>query len=183
MKHNLVAIPSLIPTAVIDLKYATTDNFTGKVIYQHGQCFLAHDAALALKEAADEFNKKGYLIKIWDAYRPHSAQFILWEIVPDERYVADPAKGSRHNRGCAVDLTLVDFQGNELDMGTGFDDFTEKSHRSYSDLSAVSLQNRRLLQSVMEKHGFVGFEYEWWHFDFQGWEKYPILDIPLDQIT
>lgn len=183
MTQNFVALRSLIPKIIIDLKYATADNFTGKVIYnKDADGFLIHDAAMALKEVAAEFNNKGYLLKVWDAYRPLTAQFMLWETIPDERYVANPTKGSRHNRGCAIDLTLVDFQGNELDMGTGFDDFTEKSHRNYQHLSALSLQNRRFLQSVMEQHGFIGFEHEWWHFDFKNWEKYPILNIPFEKL-
>lgn len=104
----------------------------------------------------------------------------MWEIMPDERYVANPSKGSRHNRGCAVDLTLIDSLGNELDMGTSYDDFTEKSHIDYQDLPPKVLQNRKLLRETMMKFGFVPMRTEWWHFDYKDWKKYPILDIDIE---
>jgi D-alanyl-D-alanine dipeptidase len=102
--------------------------------------------------------------------------------VPDERYVADPSKGSRHNRGCAVDITLVDHTGTELDMGTPFDDFSAKAHREYAHLPEQTLANRKLLQRIMEDNQFIGWYAEWWHFDFRQWEQYPILDIPFTEI-
>jgi len=118
-------------------------------------------------------------LKVYDGYRPLSVQKKMWAIMPDERYVANPAKGSRHNRGCAVDLTLVDSLGNELDMGTPYDDFTEKSHIDYKNLPPEVLRNRRILQEAMTKFNFILMRTEWWHFDYKGWEKYPILDIPI----
>ncbi len=174
---DLVLVNSVIPDCVLDIRYATDNNFTGKIIYKSANCYVLEPALQALKKAADEFRTLGYRIKVWDAYRPHAAQYILWDIVPDPRYVADPVQGSKHNRGCAVDITLVDSNGNELAMGTEFDDFTVRAHRDYADLSVEVVQHRLLLESVMNKHGFVGEPTEWWHFDFKDWQDYPLLDV------
>lgn len=167
---------------VFDIKYATKENFTKQKIYQEDRSYLVEAAAKALKNAVHDFDKLGYRIKIWDAYRPLRAQYILWKLVPDERYVANPQTGSRHNRGCAIDLTLVDDNGKELNMGTDFDNFTEKAHRTYTDLPLNVLHNRHLLTKIMEKNQFIGWQNEWWHFDFIYWENYPILDITFDEI-
>jgi len=181
--NKLVDVQKVIPHVELDIRYATHDNFTKQVIYPLAKCYLIEQAALALKAVSDEFNTLGYRIKIWDGYRPLRAQHIFWQLVPDERYVADPKKGSRHNRGCAVDLTLVDAHGNEVAMGSEFDDFTERAHRDFKDLDPQVLKNRQLLQDIMEKHHFMGWHNEWWHFDFKDWESHPILDIPFDEIT
>lgn len=183
-QHPLIDITKLIPDVIIDIKYATTNNFTNQILYPCARCYLIEPVARALQLAADSFRQKGYRIKIWDGYRPRAIQYKLWDVVPTEKriYVADPHKGSRHNRGCAVDLTLVDKQGNELDMGTGFDDFSAKAHRHYKDLSSQIVANRKLLEDILRNHGFIGLLHEWWHFDYQGWEKYPLLDIPLDKV-
>ncbi|HMY60336.1 MAG TPA: M15 family metallopeptidase, partial [Pseudomonadota bacterium] len=122
-------------------------------------------------------------LKLWDCYRPHRVQYQLWDIVHDERYVANPHKGSRHNRGAAVDLTLVDAQGQELVMPTPFDDFGEKAHRSYQQLPPLAIQNRTTLEQAMAKAGFVGMPTEWWHFDFARWQGYPLDDIPFDVLA
>ncbi len=121
---------------------------------------------------------------IFDAYRPKSAQYKLWEIVPDDKYVADPNKGSVHNRGAAVDLTIVKADsGIELEMPTPFDDFTVKAHRDCMDLPPQAIQNRKLLEDVMERHGFKGYKYEWWHFDDVDSSKYDLIDIPFEEIN
>ncbi len=182
MAHNLVQVKTIIPDVILDIKYATNDNFTKEVVYSSASCYLVEAAACALKSAVDEFSQLGYTIKIWDGYRPLKVQYKFWELVPDPMYVADPKKGSRHNRGCAVDLTLVDKQGKELDMGTAFDDFSERAHQDYANLSVQVLKNRKLLQRVMEKHGFVGWQGEWWHFDYKDWQKYPMLDIDFEEV-
>jgi D-alanyl-D-alanine dipeptidase len=119
---------------------------------------------------------------MYDCYRPLSVQKKFWALVPDERYVANPAKGSRHNRGMAVDLTVVDREGRELAMPTPYDDFTERAHRDFMNLSPEQLRNRELLEKVMVKHGFEPFPTEWWHFDFKGWEAYPVMDTPFRDI-
>ena len=138
---------------------------------------------LTLDSVQRELEKVGLGLKVWDCYRPLSVQKILWSIVPDERYVANPAKGSRHNRGCAVDLTLVDSLGNELPMPTKYDDFTEKAHRDYYNLPDTVIKNRKILEDVMKKYGFIPLPTEWWHFDAQGWENFSILDIPLKELN
>jgi len=119
-------------------------------------------------------------LKLWDCYRPLSVQRKFWALVPDARYVANPAKGSRHNRGAAVDLTLVDATGRELDMGTAFDDFSERAHRDARDVSEAARGHRATLEAAMAAEGFLGMPTEWWHFDYGDWRKYPIADVPLD---
>ena len=178
-KPELLEVKKVISPLVLDIRYATRNNFTKEVVYPNCACYLLEPVVTALAKAAQDFNDVGYTIKIWDGYRPLKAQYTFWELVPDERYVANPEKGSRHNRGCAVDLTLVDAQGTELDMGTDFDDFSEKAHRDYTELSETVLKNRMLLETIMHKHGFTGLPTEWWHFDYNGWEEHPILDCVI----
>ena len=184
-QHELVDVASIIPDVKLDIRYATTNNFTSKQVYptiaaQH--CFLQKPAAIALAQVQKELAQHGLGLKIFDAYRPHRVQFIFWDLVPDERYVADPKKGSRHNRGCAVDLTLVKFDGTELAMPTEFDDFTEKALATYTGQNKEIAANLALLQNVMTKYGFNVFSTEWWHFDYKGWEKYPVLDISFEEL-
>jgi D-alanyl-D-alanine dipeptidase len=179
----LVDIKEVNPRIKVEIKYATEDNFTGRKLYDIGKCFLRKFVAMKLDSVQRELEKFGLGLKVWDCYRPLSVQKILWSIVPDERYVANPAKGSRHNRGCAVDLTLVDSLGNELPMPTRYDDFTEKAHRDYSNLPDTLIKNRKILEDVMVKYGFVPLPTEWWHFDFKGWERFSILDIPLKELV
>jgi D-alanyl-D-alanine dipeptidase len=121
-------------------------------------------------------------LKVFDCYRPLSVQKKFWELVPDERYVANPKKGSRHNRGAAVDVTLIDSSGHEVEMPSQYDDFSEKAHRNYNLASKRALTNRVLLEKAMEREGFVGFETEWWHFDYKDWQSYSIEDIPFSEI-
>ena len=182
-ESHLIEVKKIIPNVVLDIKYATEDNFTKKKVYPSARCYLVEPAAKALKAASDALSAKGYRVKIWDGYRPLEVQRKFWSLVPDERYVADPKKGSRHNRGCAVDVTLVfEKDGKELDMGTEFDDFSEKAHRDYKDLKPNVVANRKLLEDSMQEHGFEGLPTEWWHFDYKGWEKYPLLDIAIDEV-
>ena len=158
----------------IELRYATTENFTHKRVYRSGRCRLRPAAATALVAAQRELRARGLGLKVWDCYRPLSVQKVFWSLVPDERYVADPAKGSRHNRGAAVDVTLVDARGRELPMPTKFDDFSERAHRDFAALPEDARRNRALLEDVMTRHGFTGLPTEWWHFDLNGWEAYEI---------
>jgi len=180
---QLVNIQELIPDIIVDIRYATPDNFTGRVIYPAAKAYLVKPAAEALAAVRNELRDMQFGLKIYDAYRPLSAQLRLWDIVSDPDYVADPAKGSRHNRGAAVDVTLVDRKGNELPMPTPYDTFSEKAHADYPHLPKQILKNRELLKNNMMKHGFEPLLTEWWHFDYQSWEKYPILDIDFDQLT
>lgn len=179
---DLVEVITVVPDAVLDIRYATANNFTGRVVYPSARCFLARDAAYALRDVQEELRPLGYRLKIFDGYRPLSVQRQFWKILPDPRYVADPKVGSRHNRGYAVDLSLVDLAGNDVPMPSEFDDFSERAHPDYSDLPRDIIERRAVLTSVMERHGFRQFPTEWWHFDFQGWEDKPVLDIPINAL-
>jgi zinc D-Ala-D-Ala dipeptidase len=163
---------------ILDIRYATTDNFTKQVLYDCGRSFLRKKVAKDLLNAHKEFKKLGYKIKIFDGYRPHSVQFKMWDLTPDKRYVGNPHKGSMHNRGCAVDLTLVDSNGKELDMGTPYDFFGEEAHITYQKLSKQVLDNRKLLRQVLEKNGYRALETEWWHFSYNR-NVYSILNTPI----
>ncbi len=172
----LVKLRDVIPGLLCDVRYATVNNFTGRILYASDALYARHVVADALVKAQELARSYKLQLKIYDAYRPLSVQRLMWSIVPDERFVADPAKGSRHNRGCAVDLTLCDMQGNEVDMGTGYDEFTEKAAATYNDLPDEVLRNRRLLDEIMSKAGFTVLPSEWWHFDIIGWERFAILN-------
>lgn len=174
---SLINIKSIIANILIDLRYATPDNFTGQTMYEFQECFLQKEVALQLAEVQKELESMGLGLKIWDGFRPMAVQWKFWELLPDERYVSDPRKGGRHTRGTAVDVTLVNQKGEELGMPSGFDDFSEKAHRDFQGASESAIWNRAVLERVMQKHGFVGLPSEWWHFDFVGWEKYPPIEI------
>ena len=159
----------------IDIRYATSNNFTKAKIYDCPRCLLRPDAALAILKAQKMLQRQGLGFKMFDCYRPRLYQQRLWDKVPNPDYVTPPAKGSMHSRGAAVDLTLVDAQGNELDMGTPYDFFGPKGHFDYGDLPDAVLANRRLLRRTMEAVGFEGIRTEWWHFSFRG-KNYPLSD-------
>lgn len=176
---DLVNIRSIDSTVVLDIRYATANNFTHEVLYPAAVCMLRRAAAESLHAVQQELQKRKLRLKVFDGYRPLSVQKKMWALVPDDRYVANPANGSRHNRGAAVDLTIIDSLGNELEMPTPFDDFTEKAHRDYVQLPEKAIEDRALLEDVMKRHGFIPLSTEWWHFDFEGWQKYPVMDVPL----
>jgi D-alanyl-D-alanine dipeptidase len=158
---------TLDSTIVLDLKYATEDNFVKTKMYDCPRCFLRPAAAKALLKAHQSLKAKGYRLKMFDCYRPRPIQWKLWEKVPDPRYVADPKKGSMHNRGTAVDLTIVDANGKELDMGTPFDYFGQAAYHAYTDLPKQVLNNRKLLKETMEKFQFGAIKTEWWHYSYR----------------
>lgn len=174
---ELVDIQTIAPKIQIDLKYATSNNFTGQVVYNFQTCLVVKEAAMRLLDVQNELESMGLGLKVWDGFRPVAAQWKFWEFISDERYVSDPRKGGRHTKGTAVDLTLIDTQGRELPMPSAFDDFSEKAHRDYLNCSQEESKNRALLEGIMEKHGFVGLPTEWWHFDLVGWEAYPTLNF------
>jgi zinc D-Ala-D-Ala dipeptidase len=180
--QDLVDVRKFIPGVELDIRYATTNNFMKKQIYPQARCFLRRSTAQKLKEVQEELHKSGLGLKVFDGYRPLAMQRKLWATVPDDRYVANPAKGSKHNRGAAVDLTLVDGKGDELQMPTPYDDFTEKAHANYKNLPPDAIKNRALLRQVMEKHGFAGISTEWWHFDDVDWKNYDLLDASFDEL-
>ena len=172
----LVRLHDVVPDLLTDVRYATADNFTKRVLYTSDTLYARRAMAEKLAVAQQVARAQGLQLKVYDAYRPLSIQRLMWSIVPDERYVADPAKGSRHNRGCAVDLTLCDSTGAELDMGTGYDEFTERAAATFTDLPEHVLANRRLLDRIMNDAGFDVLPSEWWHYDLRGWESFAILN-------
>lgn len=178
-KEKLVDIDSVAPEIMVEIKYSTADNFTRRVLYPANRCLLRESVAKRLMKAQRELERMDLGLKVWDCYRPLSIQTQLWELVKDPRYVADPKKGSRHNRGAAVDATLVDAFGQELAMPTLYDDFSERAHRGSKEASVPAAAHSELLEKVMSKHGFVGLPTEWWHFDAEGWAAYPLSDVPL----
>ena len=160
-----VRVLDYIPTACQELMYATQNNFTGQRIYDFEDTYLRWGTVKKLQLVCADLEEMGLYIKIWDGFRPVSAQFTLWEVYPDPTYVANPNKGfSSHSRGNTIDLTLVDAQGNELEMPTAFDDFSARADRDYSDCTEAAANNARILEIFMEKHGFSGYAGEWWHF-------------------
>ncbi len=162
---------------VYDMKYATEDNFLKVQVYDCAECYLRLKTVKALITANEKFLKLGYKIKLFDCYRPLSVQKKMWKIVSNPEYVADPAKGSIHNRGGAVDITLVDETGTELDMGTAFDFFGKEAAHNYDGLSKEILKNRKKLRKIMLKSGFKSFDSEWWHYNLSGSNKDPLSDF------
>lgn len=164
---TFVNIKTYSDSFVFDMKYATDDNFLKSKVYDCAECFLRYKTVKKLIEANVKFLKLGYRIKIFDCYRPLDVQKKMWELVPNPMYVANPAKGSIHNRGGAVDLTLVDSDGKEVDMGTTFDHFGIESAHDYTGVSDSVKANRALLKSVMESCQFLSFKSEWWHYNLK----------------
>lgn len=165
-----------IPNVLVDLRYATVNNFTGVKIYQDEECYALDVVVEALSRVQQELERYGLGLKIFDAYRSMSAQWAFWNLIPDERYVSDPRKGGRHTRGTAVDITLVDLKtGIELEMPTPFDDFTENAWSTAETISDEAKKNRDFLIMIMHKHGFTVLPTEWWHFDYNNWEDFPSL--------
>lgn len=173
---DLVDLAKVIPDAVIDMRYATKDNFTGEVLYPKAVCKLRRVVAARLAKAAAALRKHDRRLLIWDCYRPHAIQKLLWERVPDPRYVADPKQGSRHNRGAAVDLALVDRDGQPVALPTKFDEFTKAAHRKRALAGPRGVEAKRL-SDAMTAAGFTPISTEWWHFDAPG--TYAISDEPL----
>lgn len=180
---QLVDLEEFIPGIKIDIKYATPDNFTGKVLYPKAKAFVRFPVAKALLKIQQALKEKGLELKIFDGYRPYDITVFMWGATELKKYVANPKEGSRHNRGCAVDLTIIDSKtGEELEMPTLYDDFTQKANHNYNKLSKTALKNRELLKSLMTKHGFSIMQAEWWHYDFKGWKNYELMNISFDDL-
>ncbi|MDI1316244.1 M15 family metallopeptidase [Flavobacterium sp.] len=162
---------------VFDMKYATPDNFLKEKVYPCDECFLRVKTVKALLKANKSFLEKGYKIKLYDCYRPKSIQKKMWKIVPDANYVANPKKGSIHNRGGAVDISLVDSNGMELNMGTKFDFFGKEASHNYLNLSEQILANRKLLKTIMLENNFKSFDSEWWHYNLSGSSKDQVSNL------
>lgn len=181
---EMIDLQKLIPNIIIDLKYCGTDNFMKTVLYEFTRTtYLRKPAAMALLQAQQVLQQKGFGLKIWDAYRPYSVTEKMWEPVQDERYAANPKYGSGHNRGIAVDLTLIELAtGKELNMGTDFDHFSDTAHISWKALPPDVLSNRALLQQTMEAAGFVVLTTEWWHYYLPDARRYPLLNLSFKQL-
>ena len=175
---DFVELTAVVPDAVIDMRYATADNFTGKVVYPVARCKLRRSVAARLARAATTLRKQKRRLLVWDCYRPTSVQEAFWKLVPDERYVANPKKGSRHSRGAAVDLGLVDLDGKPVVLPTKFDDFSEAAHRDRALAGDSGVEAKRL-EKAMKAAGFVGMPTEWWHFDAPDAAKFPLANDPL----
>lgn len=172
---SLIKISEHELDVVIDLKYATHENFTGKPIYQKAICCLHREAVGKLKKAVTLAKHLGYKIKIWDAFRPSEAQWKMWEHTPDPIYLTHPEKGSPHGRGVAIDLTLLNSEGNELDMGTAFDDFRPLAHHANTEISPQAQLNRFVLLGIMSAAGWDFYQNEWWHYQLFDAKNYPLL--------
>ena len=166
-QSDFVRLKDLSPDFVYELKYATPDNFLKQAVYDCGECYLRKSTAEALVKANEAFKQLGYRIKLFDCYRPLSVQKKMWKILPGTHYVANPAKGSKHNRGSAVDLTLVDAQGKELNMGTPFDFFGKEAHHTYTEYPKEVLENRKLLKETLDEFNFKSIYSEWWHYEYR----------------
>jgi D-alanyl-D-alanine dipeptidase len=179
---ELVDVQKLEPTIRKEVRYATADNFMKEVLYQDDRCFLLPEVAERLVRAHRELQKQGFGIKVYDCYRPLAVQKKMFARFPMPGYVANPAKGSNHNRGAAVDCTIVDANGNERPMPSDYDEFSERAHPSYTGGTAEQRQNRDLLRRVMLDQGFTPISMEWWHFDAPNAGSYPVLDIPSQDL-
>jgi len=185
---DLVDIAEVDPTIRIDMRYASERNFTKVKVYPVARCLLRRDAAERLARVQAHLRAGGLGLEVWDCYRPFSVQKKFWALVSDERYVARPVedaagrplKGSKHNRGAAVDLTLVSAGGEPLEMPTDHDDFSERAHRGSRSATPAARGNAERLERAMTAEGFEPLPTEWWHFDAPGWERYPLSDRPLD---
>lgn len=185
-EDQLIELKEIIPYLRYDLKYASNQNFTGKRVYPKNtqSTYLVKEAAQSLKNIAKELEAKNLGLLIWDAYRPYRATVKFWKMIHDERYVANPAKGSGHNRGIAVDLTLYEISTGELlEMPTGFDNFSDTAHHDYMMLAEKKIMNRQLLKNTMEKHGFKSLETEWWHYAWPNDRNYPIMNISFKRLN
>ena len=181
---RLVELITLDPTIKLDIRYATDDNFVGRKVYPEARAFLQKPAAKALLEVHQVLKKQGLGLVIFDGYRPWSITKLFWEVTPEDKrkFVADPAKGSKHNRGCAVDLSIYNLKtGRLLDMPSGYDEFTDRASPKYTGGTDLQRANRELLRKLMEAHSFAVNPNEWWHFDYKDWEKYAIYDISFEE--
>jgi D-alanyl-D-alanine dipeptidase len=180
---RLVDLVKPVPGIRLDIRYATTDNFTHARIYASARAFTRLPVAMALAQVQKDLEKKGLGLKVFDAYRPYAATLYFYKVMNDTVFVAAPWKGSRHNRGCAVDVSLVDMKtGKEIEMPTPYDDFTKKASPAYMDLPEKALKNRKILIDAMTARGFTVYPDEWWHFDFKGWEGYELMDLTFEEL-
>jgi D-alanyl-D-alanine dipeptidase len=181
---KLVDLQQFIPGIKLDIRYASTHNFTKQVVYTSAKAYLRLPAAVALKSVEKELAKQNLGLKVFDAYRPYAATLLFYQLFKDTNFVAAPWKGSVHNRGCAVDVTLIDLKtGKELMMPTTFDDFSEKASSTYSRLPREAIKNRKILIDVMSEYGFTVHPSEWWHFNYKDYTTFGLLDISFEELS
>ncbi len=183
---DLVELIRLDSTLHLDIRYATTNNFMHRKMYPSARAFLQRPAAEALLRAAVQLRDRGYGLVIFDAYRPWSVTKQFWDATPPakRKFVANPRKGSKHNRGCAVDISLYDLStGKEVAMPSGYDEFSSRAAADYPGGSAAARRHRGLLRSALQAQGFSVDRNEWWHFDYREWRRYPVLNLPLDSVS
>jgi D-alanyl-D-alanine dipeptidase len=184
--EGLVELITLEPGLKLDIRYARQDNFMGFPLYPEARAFLQKPAAEALVRAHKSLKEQGYGLVVFDGYRPWRVTKLMYDASPKEWrgvYVADPAKGSRHNRGCAVDCNLFVLKtGQQVVMPSGYDDFSERAHADYAGGTAEQRKLRGILRKAMEQQGFTVLPEEWWHFDFKDWSKYPVMDVEFSKI-
>lgn len=183
---DLVELIKLDPTIRLDIRYATKNNFLGRAVYKEARAFLQRPAAEALVRVSAALRREGYGLMVFDGYRPWAVTKTFWDATPADKkeFVADPSLGSRHNRGCAVDLTLYDLKtGEEVKMPSAYDEMTERSHINYQCSTPEARRLRDLLRAAMETEGFNVYEPEWWHYDYKDWREYPILNISFKEIA
>ena len=181
---QLVELTSLDNTIKLDIRYATDNNFVGRPVYPQARAFLQKPAAKAVVRVHQKLKKQGLGLVIFDGYRPWTITKLFWDVVREDqrKFVADPAKGSKHNRGCAVDLSIFDLKTGELmDMPSGYDEFSERASPNYAGGTPQQTANRELLRKLMEEEGFTVNPNEWWHFDYKNWQDYAIYDISFDE--
>lgn len=184
-KPDLVELVALDPTIKLDIRYATANNFVGRPVYTEARAFLQRPAAEALVRAHHALNETGYGLLVFDGYRPWSVTKLFWDVTPRSKreFVANPKEGSKHNRGCAVDLSLYDLRtGSEVKMPSAYDEMSPRSYPGYAGGTAEERERRDLLRAAMEAQGFTVEPNEWWHFNCKEWREYPILDIPFSAI-
>jgi len=185
LRTDLVELTKLDPTIRLEIRYATTNNFLGTVFYSQARAFMQRPAAAAVVRASARLQVLGYGLLIHDAYRPWYVTKVFWDATPDDKkvFVADPSKGSRHNRGCAADLTLYDLKtGKPIEMVSTYDETTARAYPDYPGGTSLQRWHRALLRAAMEAEGFTVYEAEWWHFDYQDWRKYRIGNLTFEQI-
>lgn len=179
----LVEIKKAIPSIFLDIKYATTDNFMKQVMYKQARAFARKPVVAQLKKIQAALRPQGYGLKIFDAYRPYQITLAFYKNASDKNFVANPKKGSKHNRGCAVDLTLVDLKtGKDVPMPTPYDSFAAAAAANYTQLPTNLIKNRDFLIERMQRYGFRVIANEWWHFDYIGWQNYSLMDIPFEKL-
>ena len=181
--NELIEIKKAIPNIKLDIRYATKNNFMKQVMYKQARAFARKPVVESLKKIQRELNKKGYGLKIFDGYRPYAITVEFYKKASDKNFVANPSKGSKHNRGCAVDLTLIDLKtGKEVAMATPYDSFSAAAAANYEQVPAAVKKNRDLLITTMKKFQLNVLDNEWWHYDFSGWQQYDLMDIPFEKL-